>query len=86
MAEDDQQIAGWLLEHGYEFLWREKPDGEAFPEPSESEACWFEICRGPEVLSSAGPFDCPVSAETINATGRLIFKQALVLAKVRHVR
>lgn len=86
LTEDDQQIAGWLLEHGYELVWRERPGGETSSEPFESEACWFEICRGPEVLSFAGPFACPIPAESINVTGRLIFRQALELAKARHLR
>ena len=86
MAEEDQQIAGWLLEHGYELVWREQPGAQGGSDPLESGSCWFEIRHGSELLSFTGPLMCPVSVGVIKATGRLIFRQALVLAKARHLR
>ena len=86
LTEDDQQIAGWLLEHGYELLWGQRSSGEVSLEPFESGDCWFEIWRGAELLSFAGPFVCPISAEVIEAMGQLIFRQALELAKARDLR
>ena len=86
LTSGDQQIAGWLLEHGCEFIWRDGPRGDPGPEPIESEGCWFEVWCGPELLSFVGPFVWPMPEEGIRASGRFMFRQGLMLVKPRHRR
>ena len=86
LAPDDRQIGGWLLEHGCEFIWRDGPRGDARAEPLESQACWFEVWCGPELLSFLGPFGCPLPPDGIRAAGQFTFRQVLMLVALRHRR
>lgn len=79
LAEDDRRVADWLLSHGCEFVWRDGLEGEAGAEPFVSGTCWFEIWRGPELLTFLGPFAWPMPDDRVRASGRFVFRQVRTL-------
>ena len=73
---DDKTVALLLVQRGCDFVWRNGVNGEPVGSPLETDACWFEIWRGNELLSFTGPFHWPLPEGLVRTTGIFMFRQA----------
>ena len=80
---DLRDRVGQLNSRSCQFIWRNRESGETSADPIEGELCWWEAWHAESLLTFSGPYQGPISGETLSAMMRMFLPNIEVVVGVK---
>jgi hypothetical protein len=83
LPDETQLLVRVLAARQCQFAWRGEDMVASQNEPFDTGFCWFEVWMWGSLICFAGPFECPVSDQTLNAAVIPVIGEAILLVELR---